>query len=77
MIFILHVLLVTFCYSDLIHSFFYSALTKAEIDRLVGHLFDKDPLVLWPNTVHMPYCTENPPPLVRTITFFILHLIYD
>jgi hypothetical protein len=60
----------------MIHSFFCPALTKAEIDQLVGHLFDKDPSVLRPNTVPMPYCTENPP-LVRTIAFFILHLIYD
>jgi hypothetical protein len=70
-IFILQVLLVMICYSDLIHSFFCSTLTKAEIDRLVGHLFDKDPPVPQPGTVPMPYCTENPLPLVRTITFFI------
>jgi hypothetical protein len=68
-IFVLH--------SDLIHSFFCSALTKTKIDRLVGYLFDKDLLVLWPNFVLAPYCAENPPPLVRTITFFILHLIYE
>jgi hypothetical protein len=71
------VLPVTIYYSDLIHSFFCSALTKEEIDRLVGHLFDKDLPVPWPDTVSVPYCTENPPPLVRTIAFFILHLIYD
>jgi hypothetical protein len=65
------------CYSDLMSSFFCSALTKIEIDRLVGHFFDKDPPVLWSNTVPMSYCAENPPPLVRTITFFILHLIYN
>jgi hypothetical protein len=68
---------VMICYSYLLHSFFYSALTKAEIDRLVGHLLDKDLPVPRPNTMPMPYCTENPPPLVRTIAFFILHLIYD
>jgi hypothetical protein len=45
-IFTLQVLRVTICYSDLIHSFFCLALTKVEIDRLVGHLFDKDPPVL-------------------------------
>jgi hypothetical protein len=76
-IFIHQVLLVTICYSDLIRSFFYSALTKNEIDRLVGYIFNKDPPVPWPNSELVPYCTENPPPLVRTITFFILHLIYD
>jgi hypothetical protein len=76
-IFILQVLLVMICYSDLIHSFFCSVLTKTEIDRLVGHLFDKDPPVLRPNTVLMPNCTEKPPPLVTTITFFILHLNYN
>jgi hypothetical protein len=64
-------------YSDLIHYFFYSALTEAEIDQLVGHLFDKDPPILWPDTVPMPYCTENPPPVMRTIAFSIFHLIYD
>jgi hypothetical protein len=64
-------------YSDMIHSFFYLALTKAEIDRLVDHLFDKDLPVPRPNDVPMSYCTENPPPLVRTITFFILNLTYD
>jgi hypothetical protein len=58
-------------YSNLIHSFFYSALTEAEIDQLVGHLFDKNPPVPQPNTVPMRYCTENPPPLVRTIAFSI------
>jgi hypothetical protein len=76
-IFILHVLLVTICYSDLIHSFVCSALTQTKIDQLVGHLFNKNPLVPRPNTVPAPYCTKNPPPLVRTITFIILHLIYD
>jgi hypothetical protein len=65
------------CYSDITHSFFWLALTKVEIDRLVGHLFNKDPPVLRHNIVPMPYCTKNPPPLVRTIAFFILHLIYD
>jgi hypothetical protein len=64
------------CYSDLMHSFFCSALTKTEIDQLVGYLFDKDPPVLWPNSMLAPYCAKNPP-LVRTITFFILHLVYD
>jgi hypothetical protein len=43
----------------------------------VVHIFDKDPPVWWPNTVPAPYCTKNPPPLVRTITFFILYLFYD
>jgi hypothetical protein len=65
------------CYSYLIHSFFCSALTKTEIDRLVGYLFDKDPPVPQSNSVSAPYCNENPPPLVMTITFLILHLIYD
>jgi hypothetical protein len=65
------------CYSDLIHSFFCSDLTKTEINQLVGYLFDKDPPVPWPNSVLTPYCAENPAPLVRSITFFILHLIYD
>jgi hypothetical protein len=76
-IFTLQVLPATICYSNLIHSFFCSTLTKVEIDRLVGHLFDKDPPVSRPNTVHMPYCTENPLPPMRTIAFFILHLTYD
>jgi hypothetical protein len=76
-IFTLQVLYVTISYFNLIHSFFCSALTEAEIDQLVGHLFDKDPLVSWPDTVPMPYCTENHPPLVRTIIFSIFHLIYD
>jgi hypothetical protein len=76
-IFIIQVLLITMCYSDLIHSFFYSALTNTEIDRLVRYLFDKDLLIPRPNSVLTPYCAKNPPPLVRTITFFILHLIYD
>jgi hypothetical protein len=77
--FILHVLPVTIYYSDLIHSFFYSTLTKIKIDQLVGYLFDKDPPVPRLNSVPAPApdCAENPPPLVRTITFFILYLIYD
>jgi hypothetical protein len=54
-IFILQVLLVTICYSNLIHSFFCSALTKVEIDRLVGifltriHQF-RGP-TLWPHPI--------------------------
>jgi hypothetical protein len=76
-IFILHVLPATICYFNLIYSFFYSALTKTEIDRLVGYFFGKDPPVLWPNSVLVPYCAENHSHLLRTITFFILHLIYD
>jgi hypothetical protein len=43
----------------------------------VGHLFDKDPLVPQLDIVPMLYCTKNPPPLVRTIAIFILHMIYD
>jgi hypothetical protein len=65
------------CYSDMMHSFFYLDLTKTDIDRLVGHLLDKDPSGPRPNTVLVPYCVENPPPMVMTITFFILHLIYN
>jgi hypothetical protein len=76
-IFILQVLLVMIYCSDLIHPLFCSALMKTEIDQLVGYLFNKDPPVPWPNSVPAPYCAENPPPLVMTITFFILHLIYD
>jgi hypothetical protein len=76
-IFILQVLSVMISYSDLMHSFFCSVLTEAKIDQLVGHLFYKDPPVPRPDTVPMPYCTENPPPLVRTIAFSIFHLIYD
>jgi hypothetical protein len=41
-IFIVHILSVMISYSNLIHHFFYSALTKVEIDQLMGHLFDKD-----------------------------------
>jgi hypothetical protein len=58
------------------HSFFRSALIKAAIDQLVGQLFHKDLPVRQPDTVPMPYCTENPPSLVRTIAFSIFHLIY-
>jgi hypothetical protein len=76
-IFTPQVLPIMIYYFVLIHFFFCSALIKVEIDQLVGHLFDKDPPVLSPDTVPMPYCTENPPLLVRTIAFFILHLIYD
>jgi hypothetical protein len=65
------------CYSDMMHSFFCLDLTKTEIDRLVGHLLDKDLSGPRPNTVLVPYCVENPPPMVMTITFFILHLIYN
>jgi hypothetical protein len=76
-IFILHVLPVTIYYSNLIRSFFCSALTKTKIHRLVGYLFDKDPPVPRPNSVPARYYAKNPPPLVRTINFFILQLTYD
>jgi hypothetical protein len=31
------------CHSDLINSLSCTGLSQAEIDRFVGHLFDKDP----------------------------------
>jgi hypothetical protein len=42
-----------------------TALTQAEIDWLVAHLFDKDPPTLWRASVPVPFYTKNPPPAVR------------
>jgi hypothetical protein len=63
------------CHSDLINSFLHTTLTQAEIDRFMAHFFDKDSPVVRPATVPMPYCSENPPPVVRISTFIdILYL---
>jgi hypothetical protein len=73
-IFILFFLLLLICYSDLMISFFDTALTQAEIDRLVAHLFDKDLPTLLPTSVPAPFSSENPPPMVRVFAFLMLFI---
>jgi hypothetical protein len=48
--------------------------TQAKIDRLVVHLFEKDPPIAGPASVPVPVCIENPPPSVR-ITIFLSFLL--
>jgi hypothetical protein len=52
------------------NSLFATALTLAQIDRLVACLFDKDLSTLWPNSVVVPFSIENPPPVVRVFAVF-------
>jgi hypothetical protein len=50
--------------ADLINSLFDTILTKAEMDRLMARLFDKDPPTPQPANVPAPFSSENPPPVV-------------
>jgi hypothetical protein len=56
-----------------------AALTQDEIGKFVARLFDKDQLTVWPSSVPLPYCSKkkNPPPEVRTITFFDFYPIQN
>jgi hypothetical protein len=53
---------------------FHVAMSQEEIDGFVAHLFDKDPPIVWPDTLSLPYSDENPPPSIRItvllLTFF-------
>jgi hypothetical protein len=57
------------CHSDLIRSLPCVALTHVEINRLVAHLFDKDPPTLQSSSMFMPFSSENPPLAVRVSSF--------
>jgi hypothetical protein len=56
--------------------FFYPvALTADEIDGFVAHLFDRGVPIVRPNVVPLPFSSENPPPLVRVLSFLNLSQI--
>jgi hypothetical protein len=46
------------------------ALSPTEIDMFMARLFDKDPLTVRPDTLPLPYSSENPPPSVGTLAVF-------
>jgi hypothetical protein len=53
--------------------FFYPvALTADEIDGFVAHLFDRGVPTARPDAVPLPFSSENPPPLVRVLSFLNL-----
>jgi hypothetical protein len=53
--------------------FFYPvALTADEIDGFVAHLFDRGVPTVRPDAVPLPFSSENPPPLVRVLSFLNL-----
>jgi hypothetical protein len=56
--------------------FFYPvALTVDEIDGSVAHLFDRGVPTVRPDIVPLPFSSENPPPLVRVLSFLNLSQI--
>jgi hypothetical protein len=56
--------------------FFYPvALTVDEIDGFVAHLFDRGVPTVRPDAVPLPFSSENPPPLVRVLSFLNLSQI--
>jgi hypothetical protein len=56
--------------------FFYPvALTADEIDGIVAHLFDRGVPTVRPDAVPLPFNSENPPPLVRVLSFLNLSQI--
>jgi hypothetical protein len=56
--------------------FFYPvALTADEIDGFVAYLFDRGVPTLRPDAVPLPFSSENPPPLVRVLSFLNLSQI--
>jgi hypothetical protein len=52
-------------------SFFHTAISQEETDRFVSHLFDKDPSTTQPDTLPLPYNSDNPPPSVRIIILLL------
>jgi hypothetical protein len=53
--------------------FFYPvALTADEIDEFVAHLFDRGVPTVRLDAVPLPFSSENPPPLVRVLSFLNL-----
>jgi hypothetical protein len=48
---------------------------QEEINRFVAYLFDKDPLTARLDNLPLPYSSENPAPLVRTLAFLNFSLI--
>jgi hypothetical protein len=36
-------------------------MSQEEIDGFMAHLFDKDPPIMRPDTLPLPYSNENPP----------------
>jgi hypothetical protein len=56
--------------------FFYPvALTADEIDGFVAHLFDMGVSIVRPDAVLLPFSSENPPPLIRVLSFLNLSQI--
>jgi hypothetical protein len=56
--------------------FFYPiALTADEIDGFISHLFDRGVSTVRPDAVPLPFSSENPPPLVRVLSFLNLSQI--
>jgi hypothetical protein len=56
--------------------FFYPvALTADEIDGFVAHLFDRGVPTVCPDAIPLPFSSENPPPLVRVLSFLNLSQI--
>jgi hypothetical protein len=53
------------------------ALSQEEIDWFVSHLFDKGVPTARPDSMSLPYSSDNPPPSVRVLAFFNLFLICD
>jgi hypothetical protein len=53
------------------------ALTPDEIDGFIAHLFNKGVPTARPDSVPLPYYSNNPPPLVRILASFNLFPIYD
>jgi hypothetical protein len=63
-----------FSRSDIL--FFYPvALTADEIDEFVAHLFDRSVPTVRPDVVPLPFSNENPPPLIRVLSFLNLSQI--
>jgi hypothetical protein len=49
-------------------------LPQEEIDGFVARLFDKDSPTAWPDSLPLPYSSDNPPPSKRiTVLLIILH----
>jgi hypothetical protein len=44
---------------------------QEEIDGFVARLFDKDPPTARPDTLPLPYSSDNPPPSIRIIVLLL------
>jgi hypothetical protein len=54
----------------MIISLSYVVLTGDEVFQLLSHMFDNSSVIVRPDSMPAPFCSENPPHVVRVFIFF-------